>query len=173
MLISLTLLAALAAAGPPNQNSVDREIPNPCNLVLERARQYFSRYGFWVGDFPTTRPRLGEARADMALYLANGKQPLITPSGQRIRLNRFGVRRYLEKGQLSPFRIYTGFQLYGWLELTSRSSEACHAALRFEVGAYEWSPVLIVDGWGLALQSNRMLETQYLDAIFDQPNRQN
>jgi hypothetical protein len=109
---------------------------------------------------------LGEVRADSALYLSSGKQRLITPSGQRIWLNRFGVQKYLEKGQLSPLRIYTEFQLNGTLELTRREPGACRAVLQFQVGAYQWSPIWIVDGWGVALKSNGTLEKQYLEDMF-------
>jgi len=169
VLTSLVVLAALAAAPTAGQSPLVREIPAACDLVLEKARQYFSGHGFRVGDFPTRRSQSGEAHADVALYLGSGKQHLITPSGQRIRLNRFGVEEYLEKGELSLFRIYTEFELHGTLDLTIRKPDACRAALRFEVGAYEWSPILIVDGWGVALRSNGAIERQYLDAIFGRP----
>jgi hypothetical protein len=158
------VLAALATAELADQSSVDREIPAACDHVLERARQYFSGHGFW--NFPAEGSGLGEPRTKVVLKLGSGKQPLITPSGQRVWLNRFGVQRYLEKGQMSLFRVYTEFELRGTLELTSLKPDACRAALQFEVGAYEWSPIWIVDGWAVTLKSNGTLERQYLEAIF-------
>jgi hypothetical protein len=152
--IVLVVLAPLLFAGD-NQADEMREVPLKCEEVLGNAQAYFSAHGFKSGFLPS---------GELKLY---PEQHALEASGDRISLSRFRISKYVRQGQLSPFRIYSDFWFQGSLILAPLSG-ACRVTLSFMFGAYEWSPILIVDGFGERFASNGRLEKQYLTAISDQ-----
>jgi hypothetical protein len=152
--IVLILFAPILFAAGDHTADEFRDLPFKCSKVLENARLYFSTHGFTSGLLPS-----GE------LKLYPDQHPL-EASGNRISLNRFRISKYVRDGQVSPFRIYTGFSLEGTLVLVPLS-ETCRMTLSLTFSAYEWSPFLVVDGSGQQFVSNGRLERQYLNAISD------
>jgi hypothetical protein len=154
--VGLILVAPPLFSENDSQTSAIRDFPQACEVVRQDAGVYFSAHGFSVN--------IG-GNGQVSLYRGKGAG-VREASGRFLRLNRFAIPKYIREGQLSPFRIYSEFALFGTLVLAGQS-QGCRVTLSFLFTTYEWSPFLIIDGTGLHLDSNGRLEHSYLDAIPD------
>lgn len=166
----MLLLAGLSGVADEPESVAMREVPFACSLVQDRASRYFADHGI-TSKAGNADIRDGSAKeGDLSLFLgAGGPKHLTSPSGARIWLNRFGITKYVKAGQIRPLIIYSNFRMYGRLDLAQLAAAVCRATLHFQFVAYEWSPILIVDGFPVELVSAKVLEREFLEAICDLP----
>jgi hypothetical protein len=127
--------------------------------VNDASTPYFQDHGLGAG-----RNEMNILEIESFISPKMGSQ-LLDPAGKHLSLSRFGVAKYLAHGALKALAIYTSFQIYGRLKLIpSQPSETCKTVLSMEITAYQWSPLLVVEGNGVRWRSEA-LEQGYLDGI--------
>ena len=154
---TVTLRVGKAQHPEDAHSSARRQIAAPCQLIEERAVQYFKEHDFYA--VTATKDD------DVFIDLGNRKHAS-TPSGKPLSLNRFSIHQYSLPRHLSPLKAYD-FRLEGHIRLAKATTGSCIATLRFEISAYEWVWALAVidDGYSSRFSSNRALERLYIDAI--------
>jgi hypothetical protein len=154
-------IALLFWFDPSTADSVAvRQIAVPCQLIEERATQYFAEHHFF-----TSKTTEG---GDIIVGLAPLKDAS-TPSAKPLSLNRFSIHKYTLARHLSPLKTYDDFRLKGHLRLAMATEGSCNASLGFEFSAYEfaWALAVIDDGYRSKFISNGRLEQLYIDSISD------
>jgi hypothetical protein len=157
--IALAFSRALAIAQDSTTGSGISSSPLTCASEKKAAKSYFEGRGLRMDDSPHL---LGDLAPFYNLFRSGA--PLVDGSGKKIRLDRFGIRKYL-KDSLNPSRIYTNFDIFGHITFTE-SREGCDLHLSLAFRADKWSPWIFFAEGSLALMvSNGKLEDEYLKGL--------